>query len=84
MPSCAYFKEGSDRKGAVSPEREGRASASSWCFTLGCVEGFQLHLVAWEQGCLGGSKHIWECKSDFGLLKQLVSCACEGSCPLSV
>lgn len=56
--SCADCKEGSDGKGAVSPEREGRTSASHPCLTLGSVEGFQLHLVAWEQGCLGGSKRI--------------------------
>lgn len=41
-------KEGSDGKGAVSPEREGRTSAGRWCFALGSVEGFQLHLVMWE------------------------------------
>lgn len=56
--SHVYCKKGSDGKGAVSPEREGRTSASHWCFTLGSVEGFQLHLVVWKQGCLGGSKHI--------------------------
>lgn len=55
--SCVC-KEGSDGKGAVSPEREGRTSASHQCFTLGSVEEFQLHLVAWERGCLGGSKRI--------------------------
>lgn len=55
---CVYCKEESDGNGAVSPEREGRTRASHWCFTLGSVEGFQLHLVAWEQGCLGGSKRL--------------------------
>lgn len=43
--SCVYCKEGSDGRGAVSPEREGRTSSGRWCFTLGSVERFQLHLV---------------------------------------
>lgn len=55
--SCVC-KEGSDGRGAISPKRKGRTSASHRCFTLGSVEGFQLHLVVWERGCLGGSKHI--------------------------
>lgn len=65
IPSCVYCEKGSDEKGAVSPEREGRGSASHWCFTPSSVEGFQLHFVVWEQGFLGT---FWECKSHCGLL----------------